>query len=90
MAVDDQKRGNDGVVCSLREIESGRLRLVLDDVKNEGKGNRGPWAHHVVFTFKDFDVEEIDNLQLSETELAEFGFNVLARLVALRKHPIGP
>lgn len=89
MAVDDQKRGRDGVVCSLHQTESGRLRLVLDDVKNEANGKPGVWTHHVLYTFKDFDVEEIENLQLSEAELAEFGFAVLARLVALRKHPIG-
>ena len=88
MEVDDQRRGGGGVVCSLRELGEGRIRLVLDDVKNEGGSAQGPWKHHVLFTFKDFNVEEIVNLQLSERELSEFGFHILARLAALREHPI--
>jgi hypothetical protein len=83
--VDDRKRKARGAVCSLQETENGRHR----DVKNEGGAKQVPWRYHVIFTFKDFDSDEIENFQLSEKELAEFGFNVLARLVALRKHPIG-
>jgi hypothetical protein len=85
---DDLKRGSCGVVCSLREIGNGRLRLILDDVKNESGAMEGPWQHHVLFTWKDYDVDQIVDLKLSEDELAEFGFHILARLVALREHPI--
>lgn len=88
MEGDDLKRGSSGVVCSLREIGNGRLRLVLDDVKNESGSLQGPWKHYVLFTWKDYEVDRIIDLKLSEKELAEFGFNVLARLVALREHPI--
>ena len=38
--------------------------------------------------WKDYEVGQIVDLKLSEKQLAGFGFNVLARLVALRKHPI--
>lgn len=88
MEGDDRKRGSCGVVCSLREIGNGRLRLVLDDVKNESGFMPGHWKHHVLFTWKDYEVGQIVDLKLSEKQLAGFGFNVLARLVALRKHPI--
>jgi hypothetical protein len=88
MEVDDQGRGSSGVVCSLYETKEGRLRLVLDDVKNESGSNQGPWTHHVLFTFKDYDMKEVINLGFSESELAEFGFNIFARLIAQREHPI--
>jgi|APLak6261663543_1056040.scaffolds.fasta_scaffold05923_3 hypothetical protein len=88
MEVNDQERGSSGVICSLYEAKEGRLRLVLDDVKNESGSNQGPWTHHVLFTFKDYDLKEVTNLKLSERELAEFGFNVFARLVAQWEHPI--
>ena len=88
MEGDDRKRGSSGVVCSLMEIGNRRLRLILDDVKNENGSMQGPWKYHVLYTWKDYKIDQIADLKLSEKELAEFGFNVLARLVALREHPI--
>ena len=60
--VDDRKRKARGAVCSLLESENGRHR----DVKNEGGAKQVPWRYHVIFTFKDFDSDEIENFQLSE------------------------
>jgi len=88
METDDLVRSHSGVVCCLRELPNGKLRLVLDDVANESETASGRWKHHVLFTWKDFEAQEIDELKLSEKELASFGFNILARLVALRQHPI--
>ena len=84
---DDSIRSVAGVVCCLRELPNGQLRLVLDDVENESKSTVGSWAHRVLFTWKDFDAQQIEDLALSEQELAGFGHSVLARLVAYRKHP---
>lgn len=88
MDTDDRVRSRSGVVCCLREIDGGKLRLVVDDVMQEGDSNPRSWKHHTLFTWKDFDARDIDELKLSEEELASFGFSILARLVALRKHPI--
>lgn len=85
---DDSVRSVAGVVCCLRDLPNGQVRLVLDDVANESNSTTGPWSHRVVFTWKDFDAQQIDNLTLSEKELAGLGHSVLARLVAYRKHPI--
>jgi len=85
---DDSMRSIAGVVCSLRDLPNGQLRLVLDDVANESKSTVGPWAHRIVFTWKDFAAQEIEDLTLSEAELAAFGHSVLARLIAYRKHPV--
>jgi hypothetical protein len=88
METDDMIRSCSGVVCCLRELADGKLRLVLDDVANDHKTTSGHWKHHILFTWKDFEAKEIDELRLSEKELASFGFSILARLVALRHHPI--
>jgi hypothetical protein len=85
---DNGKRGPCGVLLSLVEGKPGELRLVLDDVKNDSELGRGPWRHHSMFTFKGYEEKHITDLKLSEKELAEIGFNVLARLGALREHPI--
>ena len=87
MDTDDLVRSHSGVVCSLRELADGKLRLVLDDVENDGIAATAHWKHHVVFTWKDFESRDINELKLSEKELASFGFGILARLVALRQHP---
>lgn len=88
METDNGKRGSSGVVLSLVETTSGNLRLVIDDVKNESGSNRGPWAHHVLYTFKDYNADQIKNQELSEKELADFGFAVLVRLGVLHDKPI--
>jgi hypothetical protein len=87
METDDAVRSNSGVVCCLRDLGNGKVRLVLDDVANESRSTSGNWSHHVLFTWKDFEAKEIDGLTLSESELAGFGFSILARLVAYRQHP---
>jgi hypothetical protein len=84
---DDSIRSPAGVVCCLRDLPNGQVRLVLDDVANESSSTLDPWTHRVLFTWKDFGSKEIDDLALSERELAGFGHSVLARLVAYRKHP---
>jgi hypothetical protein len=87
METDDGKRGNSGVVCSLRDLGNGRVRLVLDDVSNPEFSTKGKWSHEVVFTWKDYDFSKIENQELSEKELADFGFNLLVRLGVLFKQP---
>jgi hypothetical protein len=49
METDDDIRSDSGVVCCLRELGNGKLRLVLDDVSNERKTTSGTWEHIVFF-----------------------------------------
>jgi len=82
--MDDQKRGSEGVVCSIQTLEDGRLRIVMDDVSNLSAHGQGPWEHRVLVTWKDYDIAELEDLEsLSETELAGFGHYLLARLIAV-------
>ena len=68
MEGDDRKRGSNGVVCSLREIGNGRLRVALDDVKNESGSVQGAWKHYILLTWKDYEIDRIVDLKLSEKE----------------------
>jgi hypothetical protein len=88
MKTDNGKRGASGVVISLVDVAPGKLRIVLDDVKNESESECGPWSHHVLYTFKDYRADDITNQKLSDKELAEFGFAVLVRIGAHHEHPI--
>ncbi len=75
----DKERGERGVPCSLLRLSNGRLRVVLDDVRNLAPGESGPWQHEVFVTFEQ---AELSSLDLSEDELAAFGHYVLTRLLA--------
>ena len=82
--MDDQKRGSEGVVCSIQTLENGRLRIVMDDVSNRDGFGQGPWEHRVLVTWKDYEATELEDLEsLSEAELAGFGHYLLARLMAV-------
>lgn len=72
---------NTAVLCSLAELPDGGLRVVLDDVR---KGHEsGTWAYYSLFTFKDYAPGSLSDLAaLTEAELADFGYHVMARLLA--------
>ena len=69
------------VLCSLAVLPDGSLRVVLDDAR---KGQEpGTWAYQSLVTFKDYPPGTLEDLTaLPEEELANFGYYVLARLLA--------
>lgn len=69
------------VVCCLAELPEGGLRVVLDDVRKDS--NSGAWRYECLFTFKDYSPGSLEDLaSLPDSELANFGLYVLARLLA--------
>ncbi|MCC4609719.1 hypothetical protein [Xanthomonas campestris] len=69
------------VLCSLAELPDGSLRVILDDAR-KGHGP-GTWASESLFTFNDYPSGCLNNVaSMLEAELAEVGYNVLARLIA--------
>jgi hypothetical protein len=79
----NKERGKRGIACSLLRLQDGRLRIVLDDVRNLSSGELGPWQHDVFVTFKDYDQVDLSSLNLPDEELAAFGHYVLTRLLAV-------
>jgi hypothetical protein len=69
-----------GVLCSLAELPDGSMRLVLDDLKRTDEPQT--WRYQSLFTFKDYGPGKLDPASRSEKELADFGYNVLVRLLA--------
>jgi hypothetical protein len=86
MDSNDKRRGANGVVVSLLDVDDGKIRITLDDVGNSG-GDPANWAHRVFITSKSYEKERIENLDLPEDEYAALGHYVMARLKALRDHP---
>ncbi|CAM4304922.1 DUF3658 domain-containing protein [Stenotrophomonas lactitubi] len=70
------------VLCSLADLPDGGVRLVLDDLRKSETA--GMWQHRTFVTFKDYPPSMLaDPESLSEAELADFGFFVLVRLLAV-------
>ncbi|MGV6483609.1 DUF3658 domain-containing protein [Stenotrophomonas indicatrix] len=70
------------VLCSLADLPDGGVRLVLDDLRKSETA--GMWQHRTFVTFKDCPPSMLaDPESLSEAELADSGFFVLVRLLAV-------
>lgn len=72
----------DGVVTYIKRLESGDIRLVMDDVKTS-TGTSGKWSKEVLFTHKDYDAQKMCGLELSKDDYAMIGENLVIRLLAL-------
>lgn len=71
----------------LAELPDGSLRVTLDDVAKGKQVNT--WEHQSLFTFKDYSPETLAELSsLPETELASFGYYILARLMASNRYSL--
>lgn len=86
MESDNNRRGANGVVVSLLDVDDGKIRITLDDVENSN-GRPDAWSHRAFVTCKSYDKEQIENLDLPEDEYAALGHYVVARLNALRNNP---
>jgi len=86
MESDNSRRGVNGVVVSLLDVDDDKIQVTLDDVENS-TGHPSTWSHRVFVTSKSYDKDQIENLDLPENEYAALGHYVLARLKALRNNP---
>jgi hypothetical protein len=82
MNADDGIRARRGVVACVRELADGRVGLIFDDVEADSAVRPTTWQPIAFFTSTQLDAAKLKNLELSEKQLAEIGFNLLARLRA--------
>jgi hypothetical protein len=80
---DDRARDKDGLVLSLKDLDEGRLLLVLDDVRHSSSSPH-LWKQWCFFTHFAFDKESLEKNEFSDEELKKVGFAVLCRLKAQR------
>jgi hypothetical protein len=72
--------GERGLVVSVRALDEGRIRLVVEQVTRA----EGGWKDGSLTTYKDFDGNKLSRMDLSSEEYAEVGFNLLVTLLAER------
>ena len=79
---DVDERGDFGVVVSLVTSANGTTSLLFDDVSRQMLMDAIGWDHRAFFASLDFPAHELDEVALSQQELARIGENVLFRLLA--------
>jgi hypothetical protein len=67
----------------LRKFADGRIRIVFDDAKADHVERPTSWKPTALFTWTPLDPAKLSTMELSEAQLAEIGFNLVARLRAL-------
>ena len=82
----NSNRRANGVVVSLEPVDGGNVRVVFDDVEKSLSVDATGWTTVSPYTSTVFDSSKFDPLTLSESELAEVGFNLLNRLAVLSKN----
>lgn len=84
MDSDDKVRPKEGIVVSMREMENGTSRLFIDDVVSNQESNPKSWSYKMFYTFTpEIENSILDNMELSENQLADIGAAVVARLLAI-------
>src|SRR6266571_3992165 len=68
-----------GVAASLSVRPRGRVRIVLDDIRESGAG----WRVTRLYTWKDVRARDLKEMSISERDLANLGLAVVARLRAV-------
>jgi hypothetical protein len=81
--VDDTIRGKVGIVISAVARDSGRIRLVFDDVAATSTESPQHWRATCLFTWNEYDPADIENMSLSDEDFQNIGENVVARIHAL-------
>jgi hypothetical protein len=76
-------RSHYGVVSCLQLLETGEVRLILDDVCSKTASWPQSWQSHCPFTQHDFEGKTFLDSELSEEQLAHIGRTLVARLSAL-------
>jgi hypothetical protein len=86
METDDLKRNRSGVVCTLVLNDEGHARLVMDDAESSTATSPQMWLGTTLFTWMDFPQETfVPELNFSESQLADIGLALVARLSAFEK-----
>jgi len=83
MTNDDRKRPQVGVVVTLRDIDGGKCRVTLDNVKSASTRRETQWIFDVFYTHKDLDTAAADSMQLPSDEYEGLGVAIMASLLAL-------
>ena len=83
--VDDGVRGEVGIVVSAVERENGRVRLVFDDVAATSTEPPQEWRSTCLFTWNEYDPDDLADMNLSDEDFQRIGEMVVARIHALRR-----
>jgi hypothetical protein len=82
---DDGIRPLQGVVSSLRNIDSNTVCLALDDVVSDVAKRNKSWSFDVFYTHITFPTDSVLDMALTDEQYRDIGFALMVRLVALHE-----
>lgn len=82
--VDDGARGTVGIVISAVDREDGQVRLIFDDVAVASGAATQEWRATCLYTWNEYDADDLANMNLSDEDYQRIGEMVVARIAALR------
>jgi hypothetical protein len=86
MKNDDKIRSRFGVTVCLRDMGNGKSRLFFDDVIADKDENPITWDYEYFCTFSpELEDNNLDTMQLTDSQFQQIGEVVVARLLALNK-----
>ena len=74
------------MLATLRTLSDGKCQLIFDDMSALSTLDAFNWAQENLYTIKEFDSAQLEDMSFSKEELAEIAENILIRLVALNKN----
>ena len=83
--LDDGMRGTTAVSVSVRDEGEGRLRLIIDDLKQVGDQKYPSWETYCFVTWATISRDEVCEFEFTDEQALGLGQTVLARLGALLK-----
>jgi hypothetical protein len=84
MKYDDKIRSRFGITVCLRDMGNGKSRLFFDDVIADKDENPITWTYEYFCTYTpELDDNDLDMMQLTDSQFQQIGEVVVARLLAL-------
>jgi len=77
------QRQRRGILVSISK-EDGKVLLRLDDVKQDSAEPKA-WKPDVLYTHKPITLDQLEKLEFTDKEMADFGHAIIARLYAFMK-----
>ncbi len=75
------KKQKRAVIVGLEKTSENKLKITLDDLVQSSREPK-TWIKDVFITSKEYDMGTFKELDISDKELADFGYYILARIHA--------
>lgn len=81
----DANRESTGILATLRDSSDGKVELIFDDASSVPMLDAVSWSQKHLFTIKEFELDRLEKMDFTQSELVEIAESLLTRLKTLRR-----